>query len=38
VTTLYWVRYLFLVILLAGGLWIVWQATADARVERNRRS
>ena len=37
-TTLYWLRYFFLVLLLAGSLWIVWQATAEARSQRRRRS
>jgi hypothetical protein len=30
-TTLYWLRYLFLVVLVAVTLWIVWRATADVR-------
>ena len=35
-TTLYWLRYLFLLVLLCSVLWVVWLATADAR--RHRRS
>jgi hypothetical protein len=36
VTTLYWLRYGFLIVLLAAALWIAWQATVDAR-QRWRR-
>jgi hypothetical protein len=33
-TTLYWLRYLFLILLFAGAVWIVWLSTADARQAR----
>jgi hypothetical protein len=36
-TTLYWLRYLFLLLLCAGALWMVWLATADARTSRRSR-
>jgi hypothetical protein len=34
VTTLYWFRYGFLLVLLAETLWMTWLATADARQKR----
>jgi hypothetical protein len=34
VTTLYWLRYLFLFVLAALAVWTVWLATADARTTR----
>jgi hypothetical protein len=36
-TTLYWLRYGFLVLLLVTTLWMVWLATADARRTRRQR-
>lgn len=36
-TTLYWLRYLFLILLFAGALWMVWLSTADARKARRSR-
>jgi hypothetical protein len=36
-TTLYWLRYGFLLVLLGATLWMAWQATADARPKRRRR-
>jgi hypothetical protein len=36
-TTLFWLRYLFLLLLVCGALWIVWLATADARKPRRSR-
>jgi len=36
-TTLYWLRYGFLLLLLAATLWMVWAATADARQKRRLR-
>jgi hypothetical protein len=37
VTTLYWLRYGFLLLLLAAALWMVWLATAGAREKRRHR-
>lgn len=37
-TTLYWLRYLFLLVLFASVLWVVWLATADARKRRRPRA
>jgi hypothetical protein len=37
VTTLYWLRYLFLMLLFAATVWMVWLATAEARDARRRR-
>jgi hypothetical protein len=34
VTTLYWFRYGFLLLLLTSTLWMIWLATADARRKR----
>jgi hypothetical protein len=36
-TTLYWLRYGFLFVLLAATLWMAWLATADARPKRRHR-
>jgi hypothetical protein len=36
-TALYWLRYLFLLLLVAAAVWIVWHATADARRARRHR-
>jgi hypothetical protein len=37
VTTLYWLRYGFLVVLSAAAFWIAWQATTDVRQRWWRR-
>jgi hypothetical protein len=37
VTTLYWARYLFLLLLIASVVWTAWLATADVRGMRRRR-
>lgn len=36
-TTLYWLRYGFLLLLLGATLYTVWLATADARPRRRQR-
>jgi hypothetical protein len=36
-TTLYWLRYGFLFLLLAATLWMVWLAIADARRTHRQR-
>jgi hypothetical protein len=33
-TTLYWLRYLFLFVLFVVAFWMVWLATADVRRAR----
>jgi hypothetical protein len=36
-TTWYWLRYGFLLVLLAAALWMAWLGTADARQKRRQR-
>jgi hypothetical protein len=36
VTTLYWLRYGFLVVLLASTAWMVWLAFTETRDRRRR--
>jgi hypothetical protein len=36
VTTLYWLRYLFLALLVVTAVWMAWFATADLRAKHRR--
>lgn len=36
-TTLYWLRYPFLLVLVAAAAWMVWMATAEIRSGLRRR-
>jgi hypothetical protein len=37
VTALYWLRYGFLLLLVATAVWFVWLATADVHPKRRHR-